>query len=109
MNGATAQGQGRVAARPPIRAAHLRTDSWWALPVTVVVVLLSFIVYSTWAAFQNAHYFADPYLSPFYSPCLTKACLHHSFGGWTLPDFTFPIIGVVSPAFLILGGPACSA
>jgi hypothetical protein len=47
----------------------------------------------------------DPYLSPFYSPCLTKACLHHSFGGWTLPDFTFPIIGVVSPAFLILGGP----
>ena len=81
MNGATAQGQGRIAARPPIRAAHLRTDSWWALPVTVVVVLLSFIVYSTWAAFQNAHYFADPYLSPFYSPCLTKACLHHSFGG----------------------------
>ena len=41
MNGATAQGQGRIAARPPIRAAHLRTDSWWALPVTVVVVLLS--------------------------------------------------------------------
>ena len=105
MNGATAQGQGRIAARPPIRAAHLRTDSWWALPVTVVVVLLSFIVYSTWAAFQNAHYFADPYLSPFYSPCLTKACLHHSFGGWTLPDFTLPIIGVLSPAFLILGGP----
>ena len=50
MNGATAQGQGRIAARPPIRAAHLRTDPWWALPVTVVVVLLSFIVYSTWAA-----------------------------------------------------------
>ena len=107
MNGATAQRQGgRILgeARPPIAAAHLRTDSWWVLPVTVVVVLLSFIVYSTWAAFQNAHYFADPYLSPFYSPCLTKACLHHSFGGWTLPDFTFPIIGVVSPAFLILGG-----
>jgi hypothetical protein len=105
MNGATAQGQGRIAARPPIRAAHLRTDSWWALPLTVVVVLLSFIVYSTWAAFQNAHYFADPYLSPFYSPCLTKACLHQSFGGWTVPDISLPIIGVLSPAFLILGGP----
>ncbi len=108
MNGATAQRQGgRILgeARPPIADAHLRTDSWWVLPVTVVVVLLAFIVYSTWAAFQNAHYFANPYLSPFYSPCLTKACLHHSFGGWTLPDFTFPIIGVVSPALLILGGP----
>jgi hypothetical protein len=108
MNGATAQRQGgRILgeARPPIADAHLRTDSWWVLPVTVAVVLLAFIVYSTWAAFQNAHYFANPYLSPFYSPCLTKACLHHSFGGWTLPDFTFPIIGVVSPALLILGGP----
>ena len=44
--------------RPPIAAAHLRKDAWWALPVTVVIVLGSFIVYSTWAAFQNAHYYA---------------------------------------------------
>ena len=74
MNGATArQGAGDPReARPPIAAAHLRTDPWWALPLTVVVVLLSFIVYSTWAAFQNAHYFVDPYLSPFYSPCLDQ-------------------------------------
>ena len=62
--------------RPPIAAAHLRKDAWWALPVTVVIVLGSFIVYSTWAAFQNAYYFADPYLSPFYSPCLSAKCLH---------------------------------
>ena len=105
MNGATAQGQGRFTARPPIRAAHLRVDSWWALPVTVVVVLLSFIVYSTWAAFQNAHYFADPYLSPFYAPCITKACLHHSFGSLMVPDVSLPGIGLLSPAFLILWGP----
>jgi len=91
-------------ARPPIAAATLRTDSWWALPVTVFVVLMAFIVYSTWAALQNAHYFAAPYLSPFYSPCIAKSCLHSTFGVG-LPDFTFPIIGVVSPAFLILGGP----
>ncbi len=74
------------------------------LPLTVVVILLSFIVYSTWAAFQNAHYFADPYLSPFYSPCITKSCLHQSFG-WALPDISLPIMGLVSPAFLILAGP----
>ena len=38
------------AARPPIASAHLRTDTWWALPVTVVIVLGAFVVYSTWAA-----------------------------------------------------------
>ena len=90
--------------RPPIAAAHLRKDAWWALPVTVVIVLGSFIVYSTWAAFQNAHYYAAPYLSPFYSPCLAKSCVHPTFGGG-LPDISLPIIGIVSPAFLILWGP----
>jgi len=58
--------------RPAITASNLRTDPWWALPVTVVIVLGSFIVYSTWAAFQNAHYFVDPYLSPFYWPWLSR-------------------------------------
>jgi hypothetical protein len=87
-----------------IPAATLRTDGWWLLPATVVVVLGSFIVYSTWAAFQNAHYFAPPYLSPFYSPCITKSCLHPTFG-ISFPDVSVPIIGLVSPAFLILWGP----
>lgn len=97
-------GQTVGTARPPIAAAHLRTDTWWALPVTVVIVLGAFIVYSTWAALQNAHYFYAPYLSPFYSPCLSTSCLHLTFGAG-LPDFSFPLIGVVSPAFLILWGP----
>jgi hypothetical protein len=93
-----------TAPRPPIAAAHLRKDAWWALPVTVVAVLGSFIVYSTWAAFQNAHYYAAPYLSPFYSPCLTRSCAHPTFGAG-MPDVWLPIIGIVSPALLILGGP----
>jgi hypothetical protein len=91
-------------ARAPIAAATLRKDAWWAQPLTVAAVLLSFIVYSTWAALQNAHYYAGPYLSPFYSPCLSKSCLHSTFG-YGLPDMTCPIIGVLSPAFLILWGP----
>jgi hypothetical protein len=90
--------------RPPIAASHLRQDAWWALPVTVVIVLGSFIVYSTWAAMQNAYYWAPPYLSPFYSPCLSAKCLHVTFG-YGLPDISLPIIGILSPAFLILGGP----
>jgi hypothetical protein len=54
--------------RPAITASHLRTDPWWVLPIAVFIVLGTFLIYSTWAAFQNAHYFVDPYLSPFYSP-----------------------------------------
>ncbi len=90
--------------RAPVPAPHLRRDTWWALPAAVVLVLGSFIVYSTWAAFQNAYYWAPPYLSPFYSPCLSKTCLHVTFG-YGLPDIQLPIIGVLSPAFLILWGP----
>jgi len=97
---------GRVVgtARAPIAEAYLRKDAWWALPATVVIVLGTFIVYSTWAALQNAHYFVDPYLSPFYSPCISKSCLHLTFRGG-LPEIQLPLIGVLSPAFLILIGP----
>ncbi len=84
--------------------ATLRTDAWWVLPATVVLVLGSFIVYSTWAALQNAHYFVPPYLSPFYSPCLSKSCRHLSLGVG-MSDIRLPIIGLLSPAFLILWGP----
>jgi hypothetical protein len=85
-------------------AGPLRWDAWWVEPTLVVAVLGSFILYSTWAALQNAHYYAAPYLSPFYSPCLSAECLHV-----TLPIFArhpqLPIIGILSPAFLILWGP----
>ena len=73
----------------------LRTDSWWLQPLVVVVGLGGFAVYATWAALQNAHYYVDPYLSPFYSPCISANCAHTSV----------PLIGSwwnLSPAFLIL-------
>jgi len=92
------------ATRPPIAAAHLRKDTWWALPLATFVVLSSFVIYSTWAGFQNAHYYYAPYLSPFYSPCVAASCVHPTFG-YGLPDITFPVVGVLSPAFLILWGP----
>src|SRR4026207_1130974 len=91
-------------ARPPTGAARLRKAAWWARPLPVVIVLGSFIVYSTWAAFQNAYYWAPPYLSPFYSPCLSAKCLHVTFG-YGPPRTTTPRIGILSPAFLILWGP----
>jgi hypothetical protein len=90
--------------RPPIGAATLRKDTWWVEPALVVLTLGAFIVYSTWAGFQNAHYYAEPYLSPFYAPCLYASCLHPSFGTG-LPDIHLPVLGLLSPAFLILWGP----
>ena len=81
----------------------MRQDAWWVQPVAVFLGLTSFIVYSTWAAFQGAHYAHGPYLSPFYSPELFGNSPHSWFGpkpglwpGW-LPW---------SPAFLILWAPA---
>ncbi len=45
-----------------------RRDAWWVQPLVVFLGLGTFIVYSTWAAFQGAHYRFGNYLSPFYSP-----------------------------------------
>ncbi|MDQ3699680.1 MAG: hypothetical protein M3442_02030, partial [Chloroflexota bacterium] len=75
-----------------------RRDSWWLEVLPVIVVLGTFSVYATWAAFQNAHYYAAPYLSPFYSPCLATTCQH----------VTLPLVGSwwpFSPALLILAVP----
>lgn len=93
--------------RAPIRDTTLRHDRWWIQPAITVIILLSFVIYSTWRAFENAYYFAAPYLSPFYSPCLTTSCTPGSsdfgtpFG--SAPNLGIPIAGyVLSPALLIL-------
>jgi hypothetical protein len=65
--------------------ATMRRDAWWVQPAIVFLVLSSFIVYATWAAFQGAHYSYGPYLSPFYSPELFGDSPHAWFGpkpGW---------------------------
>lgn len=73
----------------------LRQDLWWVEPMLVVLGLGGFAIYATWVAFQNAHYYSAPYLSPFYSPCISANCVHVSI----------PIVGSwwnLSPALLIL-------
>jgi hypothetical protein len=79
-----------------------RRDAWWLQPLVVFVVLTSFIVYATWAAFQNAHYAYGPYLSPFYSPVIFGEAPHAWFGpkpGW------WPALLPFSPALIILPFP----
>jgi hypothetical protein len=79
-----------------------RRDVWWAGPLGVFLGLSAFIVYATWAAFQNAHYTFGPYLSPFYAPELWGDSPHAWFGpkpGW------WPALLPFSPALLILPFP----
>jgi hypothetical protein len=94
--GAVTPGGGNGAV-PPRRAAiaarTLRTDRWWVQPLVTVVALVAFIVYSTFRAFQNAYYFSEPYISPFYSPCITTACEGDTFPEWfTGPAWISPAI-----------------
>ena len=80
-----------------------RDDAWWVQPVVVFLLLGGFVVYATWAAFQNAHYTFGPYLSPFYSPELFGDSPHAWFGprpGWWPGWLPF------SPALIILPFPA---
>jgi hypothetical protein len=80
-----------------------RHDPWWVQPAAVFVGLSAFIVYATWAAFQGAHYYYGPYLSPFYSPELFGASDH----SWLGPKPSWwPAWLIFSPALLILWAPA---
>ncbi len=79
-----------------------RRDTWWWEPVTVFTVFTAFLVYGTWAAFQNEHFEYGPYLSPFYAPVLWGNSSHAWFGpqpAW------WPAMLPFSPALLILPFP----
>ena len=60
----------------------LRKDGWWVEPVITAAILLSFVIYSTWAAFVGKNYYAGADLhrdliSPFYSPCIANTCYYY--------------------------------
>jgi len=60
--------------RARLEARTLRSDRWWLEPAVTFGVLILFIGYATFRAFEGNHYYARPYLSPFYSPCLATSC-----------------------------------
>ena len=83
--------------RADIEERTLRQDRWWVYPAVTFTIFLAFIVYASWRAFVGDNYYAKPYLSPVYSPCLAGSCVEGSsdfgqpFGWWQL-----------SPALIIL-------
>jgi hypothetical protein len=87
-----------------------RRDFWWAQPLVTFIVFGSFIVYSTWAAFQGEHYSFGPYLSPMYSPLIWEAAGqplsgHSWLGAWPSWLPTYLLIQPITPAILILWAP----
>ena len=89
--------------RASIKERTLRTDRWWLQPAITVFVLVSFIIYATFRAFENAHYFVEKgeLISPFYSPCLSDACVPGSqLFGSIAPAALWGF--AISPALLIL-------
>ena len=87
--------------RSPVRARiserTLRQDRWWLSPAVTFTIFTAFIVYATWRAFSGENYYSTPYLSPFYSPCLTTDCVEGS------SDFGQPFsFWQLSPALIIL-------
>ncbi|MEX1009681.1 MAG: hypothetical protein WD271_17825 [Acidimicrobiia bacterium] len=94
MTAATDQLRVRDARLPEASVAR-RNDRWWVAPVFTVLVLGAFVIYGLYVTFVNKNYFADPYLSPFYSPCLATNCQGPSWnvvGSWW----------TISPALIIL-------
>jgi hypothetical protein len=94
-----------------------RTDNWRSGPAITFIVFSTFVVYTTWAAFQGNHYFWDPYLSPFYSPVVhaqdlgpTATAASYAQQGMVPPDHAWfgafpswwPGFIPLSPALLIL-------
>ncbi|HEY4593597.1 MAG TPA: succinate dehydrogenase [Thermoanaerobaculia bacterium] len=80
----------------------MRRDAWWVQPLAVFLGLGTFIVYSTWAAFQGNHFRFGNYLSPFYSPEVFGDPATSWFGG--KPGW-WPGLIPWSAAFFILWAP----
>ena len=90
--------------RAAIKERTLRTDRWWIQPAITVGVLLSFIVYATFRAFERNYYYVaeDHMISPFYSPCLSTICVEGAAHFGT-PIGSVALFGfIISPALFIL-------
>jgi len=84
--------------RARIEAKTLRQDRWWLVPLATFVVFGGFVLFATYRAFAGDNFYAEPYLSPFFSPCLTDSC--QAAGA---ADFGTPLSWwSLSPALVIL-------
>lgn len=91
--------------RARIQQRTLRTDRWWMSPLRIDLGFAAFIIYATARAFQQDYFFVPKYhyLTPFYSPCLSKGC-GEAGDIWPqfLPDVWWLPYAALSLPFLLL-------
>jgi hypothetical protein len=83
----------------------LRTDKWWLPTLWTDLGFAAFIIYATVRAFLGTNYYVAPfhYLTPFYSPCVSKGCIEGSSHFWPqfLPDVWWLPYAAVTLPFLL--------
>jgi hypothetical protein len=96
--------------RAEIAARTLRKDRWWLSPLLTVLGLTAWVAYATVRVFLQRHYWVADYhyLTPFYSPCISKGCVPESaeFGRF-LPDVWFLPFAALTLPFLLLFRMTC--
>ena len=96
--------------RAKIEARTLRTDRWWLSPLLTFLGLGAWVTYATVRVFMQKNYWVEDYhyLTPFYSPCISKGCVPESaeFGRF-LPDVWFLPFAALTLPFLLLFRMTC--
>lgn len=93
------------ATRAKIPQRTLRTDNWLKAPIWTDLGLAAFIIYATVRVFMKQDYYVADYhyLTPFYSPCISTACIPEaSHFGQFLPEFWWLPYAAISLPFLLL-------
>jgi hypothetical protein len=91
--------------RAHIRQRTLRTDRWWLSPLRIDLGFAAFLIYATARGLQKEYFFVPQYhyLTPFYSPCMAKACGEASeFWPQILPNWWFVPYAALTLPFLLL-------
>ena len=84
----------------------LRQDRWWLQPAVTATVLISFVVYSTWAAFVNKDYYVGATATPGPALAVLLAVPGRQLRARQPPQLLSDAGGTISPALLILIVPA---
>ena len=74
MTQTTADAPARERAQIPART--LRTDRYWSTPLATFIFFVAWVVYATVRSMMGSSFWVAQYhyLTPFYSPCVSKAC-----------------------------------
>ena len=98
-NGTMSTGRAKISART------LRTDRWWQPDVLTVVGLLAWLTYATIRVFMQKDYYVSAYhyLTPFYSPCVSKGCTPAAaeFGTFLPNVWWLPYAALTLPLLLL--------